>query len=75
MISFWKRKEKITRGTLGPLLMPPIPPRKEFETMLEILRDAEKFDNNGEKSVSNSTLRTLCEFIEVHIAKNSQHCA
>jgi hypothetical protein len=65
---FWKRKEKIECEYLGHIVCPPPPPpKKEFETMLELLRDAEKFDNAGEKDVSNATLKYLGEFIERYI--------
>jgi hypothetical protein len=68
---FWKRKEKVIHGQLGPLLEIPTPPKKDFETMLELLRDAEKFDNAGEKDVSNATLKNLCEFIEWYVERSS----
>jgi hypothetical protein len=64
---FWKRKEKIECDYLGHITCPPPPPKKEFETMLELLRVAEKFDRDGEKDVSNTTLKNLCEFIERYI--------
>lgn len=67
---FWKRKERIEFTAKGNIFMPPPPPKKEFETMLEILRDAEKFDNAGEKDVSNSTLKTLSEFIECYVSRS-----
>ena len=41
---FWNRKVKTTNGALGLLQIPPIPPKKEFSTMLEMLRDTEKYD-------------------------------
>ena len=31
---FWKRKEKVVKGSLGPLLIPPIPAKREFEIRL-----------------------------------------
>ena len=61
---FWKRKQKTTSGELGMLEIPPMPPKKHFSTMLEMLRDSEKYDNEGEKIVSNAMLTNLCEFIE-----------
>ena len=42
----------------------PMPPKKQFATMLEMLRDSEKYDNEGEKDVSLAILTNLCEFIE-----------
>ena len=62
----WSRKEKITHGRLGPLLIPPIPAKKEFISMMEILKDAEKFDSEGESDVSKKLLKILCEYIEVY---------
>lgn len=61
---FWKREKRTTVGVLGVMEMPPIPPKKQFATMLEILRDAEKYDNEGDKEVSDAMLTNLCEFIE-----------
>jgi hypothetical protein len=72
IIMFWKRKEKITHTAKGHIFIPPPPPpKKDFETMLELLRDAEKFDNAGEKDVSNATLKNLCEFIERYVERSS----
>lgn len=62
---FWKRKEDIRISSIGLISVPP--PKKEFETMLQILRDAEKYDNAGEMEVSKDTLNTLCEFINRYI--------
>lgn len=61
---FWKRKKETSHGALGPLSVPPTPPKKEFETMLEMLRDAEKYNNAGENEVSDAILTHLCEYIE-----------
>lgn len=66
---FWKRKEKVVIGSLGPLLIPPIPAKREFETMLEILRDAEKYDTGNNIEVRNVLLTTLCEHIEIFKTK------
>lgn len=61
---FWKREKEVVSGSLGPLLIPPIPAKKEFKTMLEILRDAEKYDTVNDIEVRNALLTTLCEHIE-----------
>jgi hypothetical protein len=61
---FWKKKQKTTVGTLGMLKIPPMPKKKQFATMFEMLRDSEKYDNEGEKDVSIGMLINLCEFIE-----------
>lgn len=62
---FWNREKKVVSSIGGlPLELPPIPPKKKFETMFEILRDAEKYDSEGEKEVSDRTLAGLCEYIE-----------
>jgi hypothetical protein len=66
---FWKREVKIVKGSLGALLIPPIPAKKEFQTMLEILRDAEKYDNGNDIEVRNALLTTLCEHIEIFKTK------
>ncbi|MBU0941738.1 MAG: hypothetical protein KKD36_09940 [Bacteroidetes bacterium] len=67
---FWKRETKIVKGSLGPLLSFPIPAKREFQTMLEILRDAEKYDNGNDIEVRNVLLSTLCEHIEIFKTKS-----
>lgn len=69
---FWKRKTKLVNSNLGlgPLILPQSPPKKEFETMLEILRDAEKFDNANEIDVRNNTLQNLVDYINEFRLKN-----
>lgn len=47
----------------------PITKKKEFQTMYEILKDAEKYDNANEKDVCISTLTILSEFIEKYKSK------
>jgi hypothetical protein len=66
---FWKRKpvNTVISSKNGYLMInnpPPIPPKKEFESMLELLRDAEKYDNSGEAEVSLKQLETLREYID-----------
>lgn len=61
---FWKREQKTAVGSLGMWEIPPIPPKKQFTTMLKMLMDSEKYDNDGEKEVSIAMLTNLCEFIE-----------
>lgn len=59
-----KRPEKEDCG-LPKFLNPPPPPlKKEFSTMKEMLKDAVKYDDAGEKDVSIQILTNLCEFIE-----------
>lgn len=64
---FWKRKQEVIHGGLGLLSKIPTPPKKQFATMLEILKDAEKYDNEGEKELSNKMLINLCEYINKFI--------
>jgi len=68
---FWKRKEKTTIGALGQIQIPPIPPKKEFSTMLEMLRDAEKYDTENENECRDTILTGLCEYIERFKAKTN----
>lgn len=71
-IMFWKRKGRIEHTVKGHIFIPPPPPpKKEFETMLEILRDAEKFDNTNEIDVRNNTLQNLVDYINEFRSKNS----
>lgn len=61
---FWKRKQKISIGAVGLLQTPPTPPKKEFTTMLEMLRDAEKYDTENEKDCRDTILTGLSEYID-----------
>lgn len=62
---FWKRKNRNSITAKGvPFVLPQPPAKKEFETMLEILRDAEKYDNAGEYDVCNLTLNNLKQYID-----------
>jgi len=70
-IMFWKRKIQNRPNSLGPTFIISSPTKPEFETMLEILRDAEKFDNSGEVEVSINTLETLNKYIENYITKKT----
>lgn len=71
---FWKREDKKEQTPLGLIIsIPPIPPKKEFTTMLELLRDAEKYDTSGEPEVSKKILSDLCDFILKYCAKNESH--
>ena len=47
----------------GGLNIPP-PQKRCFSTMFELLKDAEKYDNDNEIEVRNVTLTALCEYIE-----------
>jgi hypothetical protein len=71
---FWKRETKAVNSNIGQVLLmrnpPPPPPKKEFETMLEILRDAEKYDNANEIDVRNNTLQNLVDYINDFRLKN-----
>lgn len=63
-----KVKKEFEISDKFPGFIPPPPPsNKVFETMFELLRDAEKYDNAGEKGVSNATLNNLCDFIDDYI--------
>ena len=59
-----KRPEKEYCGVPKFLNPPPPPLKKEFSTMKEMLKDAVKYDDAGEKEVSNQILTNICEFIE-----------
>jgi hypothetical protein len=65
----WIRKQELINGGCGITEMPKTPAKKEFENMLELLRDAEKFNNLGENDISASILTKLREYIENYTAK------
>lgn len=64
---FWKRKEEIKYSNIGPILMTPMPPKKEFETMFEMLKDAEKYDHTEEYGVSDMILKDLVKYINDYV--------
>jgi hypothetical protein len=64
---FWnKEEEKININDFkDQFVLPTLPPRKKhFKTMGEMLRDVEKYDNIGEKEVSEMMLNNLSDFIK-----------
>lgn len=47
-------------------VLPRTEQKKEFSTMFEILRDAEKYDQAGEEEVCKSILETLKKYIDMY---------
>ena len=43
---------------------PPPPQKKMFKIMHELLEDAEKYDNKGERGICTMILNSLIEYIE-----------
>lgn len=68
-LDFWNRKEKIVEGRIGPLLVPPCPPRQEYVTMLELLKSAEYFDVEVSRQLANKKLEMLKEYIDSYLKK------
>ena len=63
----WNRKVFITDNDIElKSLVSPLP-KKEFENMLELLRDAEKYDSSGEFQISKDVLGNLVKYIQNHI--------
>ena len=68
--SVWKRdRNKISHGKWGSLFVHPIPPRKEYVNMLQMLTDAESFSSKGEFEIEKGTLKVLIDYIREHIEK------
>lgn len=66
----WTRTEKVNHdGRLGPTLDIPLPPRKEFVNMLELLKDAEKYNSQEEDRISIGILENLKTYINEYISK------
>ena len=66
---FWTRKSiaKLT-GKGKPYLEPEKTlPKKEFETMYELLKDAEKYDGMNETLMSENILEGLVNYIELYV--------
>lgn len=66
-----KNKNNGLKDLIATNLPPPLPQKKQFSTMNELLRDAEKYDNEGEKEIRDIILTTLCEFIEKYKMDNA----
>jgi hypothetical protein len=63
---FWKRK--ITNfNRIGPIFDQTLA-KKEFDTMYELLKDAEKFDIGKDYDVSIMTLENLVKYISDYIS-------
>ena len=59
----WKRKKVESLGKLGPTVIPPTPPKKEYEIMVELLQNAESFSNKGETETEFQALGMLINYI------------
>lgn len=66
-LSSCNRPEK-DNTTFHPLINMPPPMRKEFETLLEMVKDAAKYDRNKEIDVSIFILNDICEYIEKYVS-------
>lgn len=69
---FWKRKKIIRHTPLGLMSDIPVPPRNEYQNMLELLKDSEKYDSSGEKELSINLLETLSTYIGRYIVKQTK---
>jgi len=70
MKKLFLRKQK-SIGELYMTIIPPMPQKKQFKIMFELLKNAEKYDTEGVEEVSLTTLRNLCGYIEMYIDKYS----
>lgn len=68
---FWNRKIEIVQGPLGPLSRQPEPANGVFELMLDLLRDAEKWDNQQEYKITLAILSELEDVIQTYRITNS----
>lgn len=65
---FWNDKDKMSDIIMSaPKIKPPS--KVEFQTMREILNDAEKYDSNQEYDVSNALLQSLCDYAKNYMGK------
>ena len=68
---FWKRKEIVSYKSNFALELPPVPPKKEYEIMLELLRNAEHLSHSGEFEVEKEQLEIVKSVIDRYINKDS----
>lgn len=66
----WKRKVIVTPGSLGPVFQD-IKPKDEFVNMIDILREAERYDSIGEIDLRDSHLKVLTDYIEFFTGQES----
>lgn len=61
---FWKNKEESALfADKGLFLPPPPPPKRKFLIMMDLLKDAEAWDEKGETDICNKLLSLLSEKI------------
>ncbi len=63
----WIRKEVKGTGIAKNYTLPGIPARREYENMLNLLIDAEKYDSEDNIEIAKSKLKLLHEYIEEQI--------
>ena len=68
---FWKRKIEIIQGSFDPLSRESEPASGIFELMMELLRDAEKWDNQQEYKIALAIMGELEDVIQTYRLTNS----
>jgi len=70
---FWHRDRIESRTAKRHVFIAPPPPaNKHFKLMLELIKDAEKYDNSGQKDISEAILDLLCKKIEAYKSPKTQ---
>lgn len=64
-MSFWKRDKKLRMTPIGLMRDFPVPPKKEYENMVELLRTAEYFSSIN-KELEKKVLQTLIGYINFY---------
>lgn len=68
----WKRKKEVGPSALGLRnleWMPPCPAKKEFQVMMELLLDAERYDTEIDSDCTKTFLSLLKTKIEAYLTK------
>ena len=64
----WKRNKKISIASGGvPLLDVPMPPKKAYEDMLELLKQSEYFSNGDDRTIEIDSLDLLKKSIDRYV--------
>jgi len=66
----WKREKVFSKSFGMPIEIPDIPPRPIYFNMLQLLRNAEFWNIEEQKSLENQTLTLLSDYIILYINNN-----
>lgn len=72
MLGFKKKKTMVIPSLYESPLPPPSKDDKRFQTMKNIIEDAERYNRNHEKKISINLLESLIDYVEKYIENNRE---